>query len=664
MSLLTTSPVVQRIVIKTQVELNSPTPAMLADYSAVYQLNVAPFTRWTSNGTELVSATGLSLADIAIVVDARTQLGAMAPAVQAIADAGDINTLTAARNDARVLIANPANIGGGTADGQDFPNLLAMVLYAIAKPGGSVSPTAPVLSAVPTVDDSTADEGQTITISKATWTGTQPITWFYEILMGVNNQIVLTTSNTSAATTAFAMPVVPAGVARTFKVRQQIIEWPGVTATSAQGTVNAVAAPKPQNSTLPAVTGTIAGDSSVTFDMGAWTNTPTSYSWSTVTTGGTTIESSTSGSRTFSHTLTSSLYAGLQFTLQTRATNANGISDLPASVSAIYSVSGAVSAPSYVGRAGPSWAAGTIFQVGQTGLFDFGDPSGNVIGFDVNVYRNGPPSIQTFTNITSGGYLYLPADADQDLSFDVVAKNLQGASGIVQAASQVIAASTGGGGGTGSFVGTTQGAANPSATNFTIPVISSIQSGDLLRIGQSNNGPEPFNAPTGGAAFSQIGSTLSMSQEEAEVYGRTAGAESSDYTVSLVTGPNFMGGIAWAWRGPTATDFANQAITTSGAAQATITLPAGATTIPNESVSIFVSLDCSVGGVHATFDNLPSGFTVQAQQDFLNGAGTGACIALITGTVAASGTNLNTLSYRFTVDNGTADVGTFVEAVK
>ena len=38
-----------------QAQIDSPTPEMLADLNATFQLNVAPYSRWRSDGVELVS---------------------------------------------------------------------------------------------------------------------------------------------------------------------------------------------------------------------------------------------------------------------------------------------------------------------------------------------------------------------------------------------------------------------------------------------------------------------------------------------------------------------------------------------------------------------------------------------------------------------------------
>lgn len=41
----------------TAAQVLAPTAGMIADLNAVYRLNVAPYTRYTSNGTQLVSMT-------------------------------------------------------------------------------------------------------------------------------------------------------------------------------------------------------------------------------------------------------------------------------------------------------------------------------------------------------------------------------------------------------------------------------------------------------------------------------------------------------------------------------------------------------------------------------------------------------------------------------
>lgn len=42
----------------TAAQVTSPTPAMIADLNATFRLNVAPYTRYTSDGTQLVTVGG------------------------------------------------------------------------------------------------------------------------------------------------------------------------------------------------------------------------------------------------------------------------------------------------------------------------------------------------------------------------------------------------------------------------------------------------------------------------------------------------------------------------------------------------------------------------------------------------------------------------------
>jgi hypothetical protein len=95
MSLFNTSPIILRLFILTQAEIDNPTQAQLADYSAFYQLNVAPYTKYASNGTALVLAANVDLttiqADIAALETADQTLNA---SIASKADATAYSRLT------------------------------------------------------------------------------------------------------------------------------------------------------------------------------------------------------------------------------------------------------------------------------------------------------------------------------------------------------------------------------------------------------------------------------------------------------------------------------------------------------------------------------------------------------------------------------------------
>ena len=50
----------------TAAQANSPTSAMLADLDAVFRLNVAPYTRYTSTGSDLIASGGGNETDVLV----------------------------------------------------------------------------------------------------------------------------------------------------------------------------------------------------------------------------------------------------------------------------------------------------------------------------------------------------------------------------------------------------------------------------------------------------------------------------------------------------------------------------------------------------------------------------------------------------------------------
>ncbi len=60
---LGTTPIVARIIVLSQAEIDAPTAAVLADYSATYMLDEAPYTRYVSTGSALITTGAGSMAN-------------------------------------------------------------------------------------------------------------------------------------------------------------------------------------------------------------------------------------------------------------------------------------------------------------------------------------------------------------------------------------------------------------------------------------------------------------------------------------------------------------------------------------------------------------------------------------------------------------------------
>jgi hypothetical protein len=142
---------------------------------------------------------------------------------------------------------------------------------------GSVAPTAPVNTALPTISG-TAEDGHTLSASNGTWTGTAPIGYGYQWRRcdsaGAN------CSDISGATDS-TYDLAPGDVDATIRVV--------VTATNAAGNAAAASAQTsgvtpaaPVNTGLPAISGTAEDGHVLSASNGTWTGTPTigyAYQW-------------------------------------------------------------------------------------------------------------------------------------------------------------------------------------------------------------------------------------------------------------------------------------------------------------------------------------------------------------------------------------------------
>ncbi|MCU0312873.1 MAG: hypothetical protein MUC84_02275 [Solirubrobacteraceae bacterium] len=196
--------------------------------------------------------------------------------------------------------AVPADVGGTLRVVVTADNPAPGTVSATSAQSAVVAAAPPVNSALPAISG-TAQDGQTLSASAGTWTGTPTLTFTYpwrrcDASGGACADIAGATSASYAA--------VPADVGGTLRVLVTADNAaPGtVSATSTQSAV--VAAAPPVNSALPAISGTVQDGQTLSASAGTWTGTPAitfTYQWRRCDAAGgacTTIAGATSSSYT------------------------------------------------------------------------------------------------------------------------------------------------------------------------------------------------------------------------------------------------------------------------------------------------------------------------------------------------------------------------------
>ncbi len=139
----------------------------------------------------------------------------------------------------------------------------------------AVAAVAPANTAVPVISGS-ANDGQTLTSSNGTWTGTTPITYGYQ--WQHCNSTGASCTNLSAATAAsYALTAADLG----FTIRAVVTATNSVSHVSATSVQTAVvAAAPPQNTALPSISGTTSDGQTLTAANGSWSGSaPITYAY-------------------------------------------------------------------------------------------------------------------------------------------------------------------------------------------------------------------------------------------------------------------------------------------------------------------------------------------------------------------------------------------------
>jgi hypothetical protein len=259
MSFLSRDIINQKIIVVSSAQISTPTAGMISDYSAIYQLNAAPYTRYQSDGTELVAVTQDSSTINQLITSG---FGGILDAKADITAYGRSNH-TGTQDSSTVLYQN-----------RSLTTVITELYGLIASAGGTpATPGAPVVSAAPTIafPGGTADVGETATITQGTYSSGTVTSRTWNVI--VNGVIV---SNTS--TTTFTVPTSASVSPRGISV-VELAAWAGGSPVNNPSQTYTVNAPSSiaQIITFPSITGGNLIGTILTGSVGTWTNGPTSY---------------------------------------------------------------------------------------------------------------------------------------------------------------------------------------------------------------------------------------------------------------------------------------------------------------------------------------------------------------------------------------------------
>jgi hypothetical protein len=337
----------------------------------------------------------------------------------------------------RLKVSVAATTDGGTTWSPPTDSSLTAVVTA----GG----TAPVNTSSPTISG-TAQDNQTLTAHNGSWSGTDPKTYSYawrrcdsngDNCSGIGGQ-----SGTYRVTSS--------DVGHRLRVVVTATNSAGSSAaTSAATAVAIAAAAAPANKSLPAITGTVQDNSTLTASAGSWTGTTPltyTYDWRRCDSNGnscnTSVKKSTTTATTAAYRVASA-DTGHRLRVVVTATNSVGSS---AATSAPTAVAGAAGTPPK-NTALPSIKGAA--QDNQTLTAAVGTWTGTApIAFGYQWYRcdaNGN-ACAAIGGATGAAYRVTASDVGHRLRVTVTAKNAAGSIWATSAATSVAAATASGDG--------------------------------------------------------------------------------------------------------------------------------------------------------------------------------------------------------------------------
>jgi hypothetical protein len=366
--------------------------------------------------------------------------------------------------------ANCSNIAGATGQtyvlqGADIGSTVRVAVTG-TNAGGSASATSaqtatvaaapPTSTGAPTITGTTED-GQTLSATNGSWSGTAPFTYAYQWRRcdSAGNGC----SNIAGATSA-TYGLVPADVGATLRVVVTATNSAGSqSATSAQTAV--VAAAPPANTALPTVSGTAQHGQTLTASTGGWTGTPTithAYQWRRCDSSGASCASIAGAtSQTY---VVQQADIGSTLRVAVTATNAGG------SASATSAQTATATAAPPANTAAPS-VSGTA-QHGQTLTASNGMWSGTTPMTFAHQWRRCDASGASCSDIsgaTGTTYTTQQGDVGSTLRVVVTATNSAGSASATSAQTATVAAAPPANTGLPSISGTTEDGETLSATN-------------------------------------------------------------------------------------------------------------------------------------------------------------------------------------------------------
>jgi uncharacterized protein YukE len=358
--------------------------------------------------------------------------------------------------------SNCANISGETSNNRlltndDAGHKLRIRVTATNSDGSASAtsdPTAVVASTTgpPTnteepVTSGTTVQGQTLQTTNGTWIGATPITYAYRWLRCDTNG-----SNCSLITgeTSPNRLLTSSDVGHRIRSRVIATNSQGSNSADSNATNTITAAPSaaaPVNTSLPAVTGTIAQGQTVAATTGSWTGTATityAYQWQRCDSSGNNCNS-ISGATSSSRTLTSD-DVGHRLRIKVTATNSQGSSSATSNATDVVTAGTGSGAPANTVL--PA-ITGSAVQ-GQTLVASNGTWTGAAtITFTYQWLRcdSSGNDCNSITGETNANRTLTGDDVGHTLRIRVTAKNAAGTSIVQSNPSAVVTASTGGGGG-------------------------------------------------------------------------------------------------------------------------------------------------------------------------------------------------------------------------
>ncbi len=435
------------------------------------------------------------------------------------------------------LTLGPAEVGSTIVVVVSASNAAGSVA-ATSSPNGAVAPLAPANTTAPQISGS-PEQGQTLTVSSGSWTGTPPLSYSYQWqrcdTSGANCSPI-------AAATSSSYQLGPGDVASTLRAT--------VTATNTAGSTSASSPPSlpvaglaPSSTSAPVISGSAQDGQTLTASPGSWSGTPPigyAYQWQRCDTTGSNCVAVT-GATTSSYQLTAG-DVGSTLEVIVTASNAAG------SVTQSSAPSATVTALAPANTTAPQ-VSGTA-QDGQALTASTGTWSGTAPLSYAYQWQRCDASGGSCVNIAGAtGSTYLLADADvgATVRVTVTASNAAGPGTGVSPATPAITGSTGAP--TNSVPPTISGTVRdgqtltviPGTWSGTAPITYTYQWQSCDASGANCNPVAAATAPTYALSSTDVGTTLEVIVTASNANGSATATSPASGTVAALAPANTAG---------------------------------------------------------------------------------------------------------------------------